>query len=347
MGGPMRYEFDPAEMTGYAGTLSRAGSELSDAANRLKSAVGGAGDLPPGVLAAVQSEVSSAGRLLSAAADVYEAAARDVRRAAAAARRAGQDEGWFPSAGSTITKIVKHGSAVLVEIDKHVNGGNVKRTARRRIALNALGDLTGLKGLQVAAKYAEWQKAYREARMRSGDSPVTRLRKTFEQRVRNQQRANPNGDLYKGGADPGRRVGPRGPAAANRGLRRMLRVGAGAAPGVGVSVDAAGMASDISELRKKDNLRNRLAVAASSLHVASDGAQAAIFSPAAPVAAVAAGATEAVGTAADVGVLVIDTAPIIKDAAKGAADRAVEHVPAVRVGAKGVGLVRDLFGGKD
>jgi len=334
-GAPGRMVFDPPAMLGLAGTLSSAAGELTEAAAQLRSAVGGAGDLPPGILNAVQNDTASASRLLEAAADTYDAGSREVRRQAEQARRAGDAAGsWVPAASGTFAKITKHAGAITLEIDKHVNGGTVQRGARRLLAAKSLADLSGIKGLQTVLKFDDWRAAYRDAQIRRRDTPLVKLRETFKRRIRDQVTKNPNGDIFDRRAGTGRPLTGVPNVPANAGLRRFARSAAGVAPGVGMVSDAAQALADKRELQKKDSFRNRLAVIASGSHVASDVAQIGIASPFIAPAAVVAAATEAVGTVADVGVLAIDIAPVVKDVA----------VKPVELGSKAVGGIRNVLG---
>jgi len=91
-------------------------------------------------------------------------------------------------------------------------------------AAKAMADLTGAKGLATALKFEDFRKAYRDAQIAPGDTPVRQLRKAMSERLRSSM----NGKIL---APP---ATPRPPLPANAsGFRRVVRTGAGLVPGGG------------------------------------------------------------------------------------------------------------------
>jgi len=326
--------FDPAEMLGLAGALGNAAGDLQEAATKLRSAVGGAGDLPPGVLAAVRAETASASRLLAAAADTYEAGSREVRRQAERARAAGEEAGsWVPLSAGTGGKILKHGSAIVLEVDKYLNGGRVQQGAKSVMAAKLFADLSGNKALQTVLKFDDWRAAYRDARVRPGDTALTRLRKTYQRRLRDGIATNLNSIRIGHQPDTGRSVpglsqGSDGLRPANRGLKRLSGTLAGAAPFAGFAADGLMLAADVKAVRDRATPRNILAVTAAGCmspptpcRRPPSGHQAVLTAPAAVL-------VDGAATVGDIGVLAIDSAPVLARAAQG---------PVINLGQKALG----------
>lgn len=319
MAAPMRLEFDPGEMTSYAFVLTGAAGELDAAANRLKTAVGGGAELPPGVMATVSGIVSPTARTLAVGADLYFAAAREVTAAAAQARAAGEAAGGPTPGLDAGVKVVKHLGAITVLYDKDFSGTNVPRLDRGMTAAKAIADLTGAKGLATALKFDDFRKAYRDAQIAPGDTPVRQLRKAMSERLRSSM----DGKIF---ATP---ATPRPPLPANAsGLRRVVRTGAGLAPFAGAGLDFYALDSDKKAHDKDPSIRNKLAVLASGAHVTGNVLQLGLTNPFtfAPAAVFATGA-EATGLALDVGVLALDSAEPVFKIGKDAVNIVRDKVP--------------------
>lgn len=313
MAGPARLEFDPSEMLSYAATLANAGDELRTAATRLKGLGGSAGDLPPGVLGMVQAETGAAAAMVAGAASAYAAAGTAVRNAAAQARAAGEGGGWQAAADGG-AKVIKHLGSMITLYDKDFSGTDVRRLDRAATAAKAMADLTGTKDLATLLKFDDYRKAYRDAAIAQGTSPLSRLRQTMREKVRAGLEQNIGGRQISGA--PGAPPRPPLPADAT-GFRRFVRRGAGYVPLTGAGLDLYTLDSDKKALIKDRSIRNATAILASGAHVTADLAQVGMIGPWAPVtfvpsAAVAAGA-EVTGAALDVGVLAIDLGTMAVD----------------------------------